>query len=107
MGIIPCRIHDIAEAKGIQLRVPRPARGMDRKQNGPENDDASDTDGAENSEKSKEEVAVERGVMKDVRIGDIQEGSEPVHKARRQLRTPFTEEQSGRVPHVREDIGTY
>jgi hypothetical protein len=58
VGIISCRILDVAEAKRIQLGVAYPTGGVNRKQDRPDNDGARNANRADDSEKSKKEIAI-------------------------------------------------
>lgn len=59
MSVAAGRIRDITEAQRIQLRVPFPAGGIDREQNGPCDQAANEADGAENAQETEEEIAIE------------------------------------------------
>lgn len=82
MGIQPARVFDIAYRQEVQLSEPAAAGRVYRKENGPKNEAASDANVPQDLEEPQEEECIERAIVKDHCVRNLEKGHDPVEPAR-------------------------
>lgn len=87
--IVLSGVRDVAEAENVELAVPISARGMNREQNGPCDEDSHKGDGAQHAQEPQEQIPIQGGVMKHMIVLHLEKGPKPIDPACRQFRTPL------------------
>lgn len=73
-------LHDIAHAKEVKLDLPTTPRDVDGEEDRPSDAAADETDGRCNLQISEEQIAIERLVIQDIGVRNLEESSDPIEE---------------------------
>ena len=73
-------LHNIAHAEQVELDLPTTPGDVDWKEDWPSDAAADETDGRCNLQVSEEQIAIERLVIQDVGIGNLEKSSNPIEE---------------------------
>lgn len=84
MGVQLLGVLDVANGQRVELLEPAAAGGVEREEDGPEDEAAGEADVPQHLDEAEEEEAVQGAVVEDKGIGDLEEGYDPVDPAGRE-----------------------
>ena len=90
MSIVSLVLRDIAERDLVQLLLLSSPRRVDRQQNWPCHQRSHQTYHSRDLQVAEQEEPIEGGVRKDMVVGELREGPEPIEKAAWEFRGAFT-----------------